>query len=281
MDYGLNNKEYQKVLADSSSNFHCILCKKKTVPASSSSSSFSEDLADIKISLKKLFTQHAELFKNIDNIKSDVKSLKTENLELKKSINQQNIRLKALENVRLKSQCFFKVNNENVDKNKPKSFLMEVVKSIGVDLIESDVKSVVIQPKLSVKGMSVMKIEFKDSDKKFEIMKNKSKCKNIKKYEKVSFFDVLSRDAAELYKSAKSLKAKGYKFVYSRNGKVFVKSKEDSQPILVTSKKMILELPFLGASDDFQSPDLPTESTNRRRTLAKIFEIEDEDEIQA
>ena len=164
---------------------------------------------------------------------------------------EQNIRIQTLENVRLKSQCFVKVKDKNIDKNKSKLYLLEVCNAIGVNLNDSDIKSLVIQPKLSGRGMLVLKVELKESDNKFDIMRNKSKCRSLPRYSHVSFFDVLSHDAAVLYKEAKGLKAKGYKFVFHRNGKIFVKAKEDSQPILISSRKMIIEMPFLGGHGNY------------------------------
>lgn len=166
-----------------------------------------------------------------------------------------------------------------MDKNKPKDYLLEVASAIGVQFVASDIRSVVMQSKLCGKGTSTCKVEFKDSDKKFELMRNKSKMKDNQELANVSIFDVLSRDSAELFKSAKGAKSKGYKFIYHRNGKIFVKADENRQPIHIPSKKDIINLPFLVGHDPPETQSSGSGITNQRASRrVPLFENADEDD---
>lgn len=273
---GLNNKEFDAMLADSDSKFYCFNCKKDA--PSTNLGSIGNDITDIKRTLDQLLTQQVDVLGKLGAMDEVVNHLKNENNDLRKMVTQQNVRIKALENAKLKSQCFFKHKSDKIDRQNPKKYLLEVAAGIGVNLNVSDVKSIVLQPKLSGNGMSVMKIEFSDSERKFDVMRNKSKCRSSQVLMDVSFFDVLSHDAADLYKAAKGVKTKGYKFVYHRNGKIFVKANEESQPILITSKKTILNLPFLNGSDNFGTSNAITVRIVRRPTLEFHNNVEDKEE---
>lgn len=95
---------------------------------------------------------------------------------------------------------------------------------------------------MSNSNITVVKIEFKEESKKFEILRNKYKLKSLQQFKSVSFFDILSRDAAELYKYAKLLKGHGFQFIFHHSGKILAKKDEHSVPILLKSKQNIDDL---------------------------------------
>lgn len=73
-------------------------------------------------------------------------------------------------------------------------------------------------------------------------MRSKSKLKDIPQCKEVSFFDVLSRNAADLFKYSKLLKECDYKFIYHHKGKIFAKKTEQSQPIHILNKQKVDDL---------------------------------------
>lgn len=76
-------------------------------------------------------------------------------------------------------------------------------------------------------------------------MAGKVNLKTDKSLQNVFINDFLSRDTIELLNHAKSVKAVGYKFVFVRGGKVFIRKNENSRVVGVRSMdevdKVLLE----------------------------------------
>lgn len=264
---GLKGNVLSNLLADESAPYFCKPCDSKKKAAKSSSSSsmnltsqFShsqfqkimsrfDDMADIKndtAEIKKTVEFLSEMIndtnKKCDKLDINMKKLENENAELKRMVNLQNIRLNSLENVKLKSQCFMRKPTLGFNRDNVVVDLIQVVNACGVELAAGDIKSSSVQQKMTNGEMTVIKIEFKDEEKKFQVMKNKSKLKELTQFKDVSLFDVLSRSSADLFKHAKLLKECGFKFIYHHSGKIFAKKSEQTEPIQISNKSKVDEL---------------------------------------
>lgn len=137
-----------------------------------------------------------------EGLHNEAQDVKQENYELKKSLSMMNQRIKSLEIVRLRSQIFFKTADALINKADPAANVVEIANKVGISISRSYIKSAVILPKLYFNDRVVAKLEFKDESVKMEFMKNRA---NIKKsFKEAVFFDVLSKENADLYKSART-----------------------------------------------------------------------------
>lgn len=244
---GLIRSDLVAILDDSSLPFQCTLCRpadRSSKKSSKASTPFEklviDELADIKEAIRKVTNAQAAFELKFLQIDKDLKEVKKENLELKKTLVSFNARLQSIENAKLKTQLFYKTTIDNFNKLDPLRKIVDCCAAVGLELKKEDVKSAVVQEKMSNNQFVTVKLDFKDEQTKFDILKNKSKLKQIG--EKSSFFDVLSRENGILYKYAKELFSKGYSFVYHRGGKIFAKETAESIPVLIKSKKKVEEL---------------------------------------
>lgn len=261
----LDRKRIQVLANDTETQFHCIRCisndtrtidhNSVTIQNNSTTSQFAyitakldelatikEDVTSMKDTIEFISNQYSDLQLKFKKLNTEFNSIRNEHLNLKKTVAQQTQRIKSLENAKLKSQCFFKHSTNKINKLNPADSVITALDAIGVKVQTVEIKSAVIQPKLSNDEKTVVKIEFRDDSKKFEVMKNKSKFKMSRDFSDVSIFDVLSRDASELYRAAKELRKVGYMFIYHRNGRIFAKKIENSVPVHLTNEDMISKM---------------------------------------
>lgn len=236
---GLASSVASVVLDDPTAPFLCMLCSSTSTSASLSTSKQFDlimerlnELAGIKLSLKSLCESN-------DALCSTVEELKADNKELKTNVCALTLRVKALENVKLRSQIFCKTSAK-FNKEDPAITICEIGNSVGLNFKRSDIRTAVVQHKMSVNGSSVIKVEFKDEVFKFDLLKNRAKIRaNFKDF---AFFDVLSKENAVLFKQSKELLANGYGFVYHRSGRIFTKKNAEADPILIKSVDMVKQL---------------------------------------
>lgn len=103
---GCTNKEFEKVINDASTKFFCISCKSPPVSSADGSNlnNLNNDIVDIKRSLDNFLSQQAGILYKLELFNEDIKYLDKQNKDLKKTVADPNSRIKALENVRLRSQ---------------------------------------------------------------------------------------------------------------------------------------------------------------------------------
>lgn len=149
---------------------------------------------------------------------------------------------------------FLKTSVDLLDKKDPAATVVEIATKADLGIQRKDIRSAVVQPRMSGESSTVVKVEFKDEQDKINLMKSRAKIRTQNK--DVALFDVLSRENAELYKSARVLVSKGYAFVYHRNGRVYAKKTADVAPVLIKSKEMVETLSGAGTSStDFATPN--------------------------
>lgn len=258
---GLKPSEVEPALDDSNLPFKCVLCSRKANNQLLTTDQFNvimsrlDELTSIKSSLSSLSESHATFQAKLDGMQKECASIQHENKGLKKIVDSLNVRVKTLENVRLKSQLFFKISSAALDKKEPASTVVKIGAAVGINIQKQDFRSAVVQEKMSGKESSVVKLHFKDEDVKFEFLKNRQQIRT--KFKDAAFFDVLSKDNADLYKCSRALLSKGFAFVYHRSGKIYAKKVNEAVPILIKSKAMVDELITRSESSTaaFSTPD--------------------------
>lgn len=295
---GLKSTEVKAIFEDSSLPYTCKICTKKISTSATSSeqnitSKFVftlnhfemimkrfDELSSIKDTVEFLSENQKDIQEKQIVVNKQIKNINKETDELNKKIALQNIRLNALENSKLKSMCFLKIPSSSFNKDTFKNYIVTIIAAAGLQVKLDDLKSAIFQQKMSNSHGAIIKIEFKEESMKFEVMKSKSKLRDLPNFKNVTFFDVLSRDAAELFKYAKTLKECGFKYVYHRGGRVFVKKQETDQPVAIPHKRKVDELiqsssrnAVKHSNPDFTTPVALVENTdffNRRRTVGNI-----------
>lgn len=256
---GLCRSDVVAILDDSSLPFLCTSCRpvdkssnNSTLIPSSAFAQIMSELAEVKASIKELRDTQTNFLSRMNSFDNVISDIKRENLDLKRALASQNLRLQALENMKLKKQLFYKTLKENFNRLDPLSNLIDCCTAAGLQLKKEDFKSAVIQDKMSRDEHIVVKLHFKEEKNKFEILKNKSKIKSFSS--KTTFFDVLSRENGNLFKYAKVLLTKGFSFVYHRGGKIYAKTSPDSDPVLIKSTKKVDELASVIHVAGFSTP---------------------------
>lgn len=264
---GLKESEVQPTLDDSTIPFKCSLCSNKVNDSELPSSQFNLimcRLDEMVTSFKSLTESHATLRTICNELQKEFTTMTSVNKELKETVDYLTIRVRTLENVRLRSQLFFKTKTSGLNDKDPASTVVDICSAVGLKIQKSDIRSAVVQRKMSGNDSSVVKIDFKDEDSKINIMKNRAKIRT--KFNDAAFFDVLSKDNAVLYKSARMLCSKGFAFVYHRNGRIYAKKTTDAIPILVKSTAMVEQL-SIGTASDFSTPQMVMDAAATRRSL--------------
>lgn len=73
-------------------------------------------------------------------------------------------------------------------------------------------------------------------------MKEKKKLKEVDELKNVFVNDFLTKESLELLKYAKSLKAVGYKFIYTQSGKIIARKDEKSRQVFLKNMDDIDQL---------------------------------------
>lgn len=262
---GLRQPEISKIVADSTICYNCPTCKPKRKKTAASSLSLSPNITPnfSQSQFDKImsrFDELSEIKKDTDEIKKTIEfltenqndnnvkcekisknfvKLEKENEDLKRALALQNVRLNALENAKLKFQCFLRKPTIAINKSAVSDDVIQVARALGVNCTKSDINSAVIQQQMSNDKMTIIKIEFNNIEKKLLMMRSKSKLKELPNYKQFSMFDVLSRSGADLFKHAKLLKAEGFSHVYHHSGKIFVKKTHQSEAIYIQNKQKV------------------------------------------
>lgn len=198
-----------------------------------------DDISEIKNTIEFLSGLQNDTNEKCNKLTKDMKVMESQNEELKRTVATQNVRLNALENAKLRNQCFLKLPTAKVHKDDLFGNVAAVAEAEEIIIRRDEVAKAMIQFKMSNENSTVIKVEFKDDSKKFEFLRNKSKLRALADWKDVFLFDVLSKDSAETFKYAKLLKEKGYAFVYHLSGRIYAKEKEGSHPIHITNKRVV------------------------------------------
>lgn len=270
---GVDHSTLVSLVKNTKLPFHCNFCKPRNAvgPLQQTSSSQIQFLVDkmeefssIKKSFDLLYSSQAALQADLKIMFKEFASIRDENKDLKKRIESYEHRIKSYENSKLRTQLFFKSRNDSLDKDDPSKNVISIGVSVGVSIEKSDIKSAVIQERLSGKDSSIVKISFSNETVKYGFLKNRSKIREL--YKDVSFFDVLSKENGELYRKAKELLKKGFSAVYHRAGKIFAKRTFEGKPIFIKNKSKVEEL--LSNTDD-----LPSHGVQFSKTKKNVDEL--------
>lgn len=243
----LDKRQYEKLVKNSSLTYNCHLCD-----GSSERSSVSNDLLEIKTKLKQLdqldevtktiqfmSSQYDSILKGVAANKKRIDSLQKENDSLREEVRSLKSSVKYLNDNNVKNDCV--INGvEASDDEKAIDVVLKIAGKIGAEIKADQVDDAYFlqnrnkDNKNASKKRSVV-VKFSTKTQKQKFMAEKSKLRQSEELKTVFINDFLCRESMELLNYAKSVKAVGYKFVFARGAKVFVRKDEKSRIIFIRS----------------------------------------------
>lgn len=242
----MDKRQYEKLLKNTSLRYECHFCD-----GSSEESSLSNDLLEIKTKLKQLdqldevtktiqfmSSQFDTILKGVASNKKKIDSLQNENCLLREEVNSLKLSLKFLNDDRVKKDCI--INGVDDKKENATEVVMDIAKIIGAEISADQVEDAYfVHNKKSNKNEASNKksivVKFSKKIHKDKFMAEKSKLKQNDTLRNVFINDFLCKESMELLNYAKSVKAVGYKFVFAKGSKVFVKKDEKSHLVFIKS----------------------------------------------
>lgn len=251
---GLNRKAFKKAIANKEIPFACDICAKEkgnSTKSLTSNSSTNREYAEIierlktleilpemEKSLKYVTDQYDDLCVGQSEMKKSISRLEKENNELRERIDYLEFKTRQFDGERCKRKCIIsKLNVAEKDFNAE-----EVVKQIGnaagVNIEENDLETVFVRRSRhqgqSGKNADSIIVNFSNLRVKQKLMSSKKSLASTQ-YKDVKLFDELSDANLQLYNHAINLRKNGYKYLYHKSGKIFVRLTDTSQPIVIRS----------------------------------------------
>lgn len=248
----LDKREYEKLIKNESLQYNCHFCD------SGCETSVSNDLLEIKTKLKQLdqldeitktiqfmSSQYDSILKGVATNKKKIDCLQKENHLLREEVISLKSSIKFLNDGRVKNDCIINgvVLNEVNKDEEAIDVVIGIANKIGANVVADQIDDAYFlhgnnnksnnREKSNNKKSIVVKFSKKVYKDKF--MAEKPKLKEDSSLKSVYINDFLSRESMELLNHAKSVKAVGYKFVFVKSGKIFVKKDEKSRAIVVRS----------------------------------------------
>lgn len=180
----------KKLLNDSKLPFSCESCKQCNVnpnalSSSSLTSQFSQsqfqmimsgfdEMAEIKsdtVEIKKTVEFLSQAINDTgvkcEKLSKDFKKMVNENSDLRRTVNLQNVRLSALENMRLRAQCFLRIPSPRVNEETLVKDVLGIIVDAGVPLEERDIKSAIVQQKMNNEHSTIIRLNLRRKNQSF------------------------------------------------------------------------------------------------------------------
>lgn len=216
--------------------------------------------SEIQESIAYISGQYEDIKKLLNTTSSDLQSLKAENNSLKETLNKLTVRVKTLEEENMKQQQWVRLQNieiTGVPEDKEENtvaIVQKVSEYIGVDIALSDVEFAHrVQPRRAASAVRARPIiaRLKQRILKDKIMASARKHRNLNTKEvgiageisKIYINEHLTKDNKILLKLCKQ-KAKelNYKYIWTKNCRIFVRKNEISPPISINSSSDIVKI---------------------------------------
>lgn len=225
----LDKKQYDHLLENESVEYICHLCEGDDM-------SIKEELKFIRCQLSQLTTiqksitflseQYDDVIKVMKDNKKQLDDIKKENRQLKEEVKNLKTSVKILNDERVKNQCIV-IGVKNTTDVSAVDAVVNLAKNVGVEISKENIADAYFlnNRRSNVENKNII-VKFADNNSKIKFMAAKSELQKSEETKKTFVNDFLSKETLALFNYAKTLKSVGYKFVYPRNGKIFVKKNE-------------------------------------------------------
>lgn len=229
----LDKVQIDRLINNDSLSYKCHIC----VPGNDNNSQLSTillEMREMKETMKFMSLQYDDILKGVKKNTKTIQELKKENKELKDDVNNLKETVSFLNNVRVRNDCV--INGLKYDeKVNAADIVLNIAKQTGAKISGDDVEDAYFVSRRAQSNKSSVVVKFANKRSKTVFMKEKRKLRYLEDTKNIYINDFLSRDNIALLKHAQSLKSAGYKFIFSANGSIFAKQRDDSRPIRIKS----------------------------------------------
>lgn len=281
----LDKRQYEKLVKNTSIEYKCHLCINNN-----EESSVSADLLEIKTKLKQLdqldeitttiqfmSSQYDSILKGVAANKKKIDCLQKENELLREEVCYLKSSVKYLNDDRVKNDCIINGVMESDGNKQAIDVVLDIAGKIGADISTGQVDDAYFLPSRKNTNSNNNKdekksivVKFASKIQKHKFMAGKSKLKENDSLKTTYINDFLCKESMELLNHAKSIKAVGYKYVWTRDSKIFVKKDEKSRAVFIRNMDDVDKI-LLRSSQG-------AASNSRRRTFAKVDDNSSEGE---
>ncbi|XP_075163372.1 uncharacterized protein LOC142236006 [Haematobia irritans] len=233
----------------------CHVCENNASTSSNiakSNSSFETQLDVINMRLKKLdqldslsdavnfmSSKFDEVLKGVAENKKKLEVMQRENKALKDKVSELQASVKFLNDQRVKYDCVV-TGIQTADGVSAEAAVIKLASDVGVSVSQESISDAYFLKTKNDKKSIVVKLNSQKTKDKLMLVKSKLNEKDETK--SVFIHEYLSRETMALLNYAKSLKNIGYRSVYAKNGRIFVKMSELSRPRQLQNMEEVDEL---------------------------------------
>lgn len=252
----LDKRQFEHLMANESEQFICHLCD-------GGNESVKSELLLIKTKLNKLdrldqldslqnsvsymSQQFDDMMKALADNNKKLLVVQKENKNLRAEINNLKDTVKYLNDERVKNDCLV-TGIEKVENMNAVGAVVSMMNKVGVDLTAGDIDDAHFMYKKPNQKKQTMVVKFNSAKAKQKLMASKNKLREKDETKNIYVNDFLSRETLALLNHAQSVKTIGYRRVYARFGRVYVKMNEFSRPKLIRCADDVDNLLLEGAT---------------------------------
>lgn len=206
----LDKVEIERLVNDPTLEYKCHFCQ----PRNNNEhviNTILKEMREMKQTMNFMSSQYDEILKGVKKNTVSIKKLEKENKSLREDVK----------------------NLKSVEKSTAVDVVLDVAKKAGAGICENEIDEAYFTNRNKNPNKTSVVVKFTNRKSKFAFMKEKKKLKDIDELKTVYVNDFLPKESMEILQHAKSLKSVGFKYVYTREGKIFAKEQEDSRQILL------------------------------------------------
>lgn len=251
---GLDKRQYERLMNNDKEEYVCHLCSESGGSVKTELSIIKTKLNIVNDKINKLdqldalqtsmtfmSQQFDEIIKGIAENKKQLETVKKENKVLKSEIKDLKDTVTFLNNNRVKNDCLISGVVVN-DSDTAMDTLINTFNKVGVNVKPEELDDAFFIGKKKTENKQTVVAKFKSKLSKQKIMSAKPKLNENEETKTVFVNDFLTKETLSLLNYAKALKAVGYRRVYAKESKVFVKKSELSKPKRISSTSEVDEL---------------------------------------
>lgn len=277
----LDKRQYDHLLKNDKEEYVCHLCNecggnlKKELTIIKTQLKKLNQLDELQESMQFMSKQFDSILKGIADNKKKLEVVQKENKNLRNEIKELKSSVKFLNDSRVRNDCV--INGLEVEEGVDAvETMMNLMKDVGVELQSTDINVAYFLKtrrnlnKKKIENKKTMIVKFNNNKAKQAVMSTKPKFNEMDNTKSIYINDFLSKETLSLLNHARSLRTVGYRGVYARSGKIYVKRSELSKPRVI---------------NDFEDVDsLLLEATTKQQKISpncENNESDSEDEVHS
>ncbi|XP_073820347.1 uncharacterized protein [Musca autumnalis] len=228
----LNKLELERLVDNDSLEYKCHICEPRN--NGSELKTILQEMREMKETIKFMSSQYDQILTGVKKNTIKIKTLQKQNKRLNEHVNKLQTTVNFLNNQRVQNNCI--INGVNADANtQPIDVVLKIVSKAGCVIDEKEIDDAYFINRNMQTSKTAVVVKFANKKSKALFMKDKKNLKDDAELKNVFVNDFLTKDTLELLKYAKSLKTLGYKYIYTRDGKIFTRKDTNARSIQLRS----------------------------------------------